>query len=186
MEQKQNSPSQVPDAFVTALTEAQEMLSVYVRTLLGGDAAAAKDVLQETNLYLWKNAAEFPKVRCFAAWAKSLALMQVRKYRLYRQREGERVVFDETVFEAVAEKLTVEENPENCRLEAFNHCLGLLPAEDRELLNQKYLDRVPAAELAGLAGTTVSAVNSRLHRIRAALDGCMNKALCRLSRGGEL
>ena len=186
MKQPPIEENKVPDAFITQLTNAQKELSLYVRTLMGGDPAAAQDVLQETNLYIWKNVAEFPRIKNFLAWAKRMALMQVRKYRLYRQREGAQVVFDETVFEAVAEQLITEEPSDSLQIEVFNHCLARLKPDDRELLNEKYLDRVPSAELARRQSSTENSINFKLFKIRSALDDCMRKAFCRLDAGGEL
>ena len=185
MDQPGTEEKKVPDAFITQLTNAQRELALYIRTLMGGDAAA-QDVLQETNLYIWKNAAEFPKIENFLAWAKRMALMQVRKYRLYRQREGVQLVFDEPLFESVAGQLAAEEPSDSLQVEMFKHCLGRLKAEDRELLNEKYLDRVPSAKLARRLDSTENAVNFKLFKIRAALDECMRKAACRLNAGGEL
>lgn len=185
-EQSEKEEGRVAEAFARALTDVQEMLSIYVRTLMGGAVVDAQDVLQETNLELMKHAGEFPRIRSFPAWAKKTALLQVRKYRLYRAREGFRVLFDDTVFEAVVAKLAAEDSLVTDRLTAFNHCLGRLKPEDRELLNRKYLDCLSSAELARHGKTTEGAINTRLHKIRAFLEGCMRKAFCRLNIGGDL
>ena len=64
------------EAFVQLMTEHQGRLYAYVLSLLG-DPDQANDVLQETNLVLWRNAGEFQMGSNFRAWAFRIAHFQV-------------------------------------------------------------------------------------------------------------
>lgn len=44
----------VSSSFVTALSDGQADLYLFIMSLMGGDREASKDVLQETNLRLWE------------------------------------------------------------------------------------------------------------------------------------
>ena len=67
-EQKEN--------FVRLLIEAQGSLYAFILTLLA-NADTAKDVLQETNLVLWRKNEEFEAGTHFFAWARRIAEFQV-------------------------------------------------------------------------------------------------------------
>ena len=56
------------DDFVQQLTANQNRLYGYIFSLLG-DHHRANDVLQETNMVLWRKAAEFQTDRDFIPWA---------------------------------------------------------------------------------------------------------------------
>ena len=60
------------ERFVNHLTSAQAVLYAYITSLLG-DRESAKDVLQETNLVLWRKSAEFDEHKSFAAWSSGIA-----------------------------------------------------------------------------------------------------------------
>ena len=57
---------------VAALAENQSELYGYIFLRLGSDTDA-KDVLQETNLYLWKNIIHLDSPEHLLPWAKTLA-----------------------------------------------------------------------------------------------------------------
>lgn len=60
------------EAFVQLMTEHQGRLYAYVLSLLG-DPDQANDGLQEANLVLWRNAAEFQMGSNFRAWVFRIA-----------------------------------------------------------------------------------------------------------------
>ncbi len=61
-----------PQEFVKLLTAHQRDLYTYINTLLAGDFATA-DVLQDTNLDLWRRLEEFDFNRPFLPWAYGFA-----------------------------------------------------------------------------------------------------------------
>lgn len=172
-------------AFVQALTQSQVALSAYL-FMLTGDSFAAEDILQETNLYLWQNAAKYDPSRPFLPWAKTLAVYQLKKYRLYHRREAERLTFDDELVNELGETLAAPESGTadsgDVRLEAFDHCFGLLAEADRRLLTAKYVDHRDAASLALEGSGTRGAVFARLHRLRTKLYACIVKRMCAVGR----
>src|SRR5271155_3247978 len=86
---------------VRLITNAQPTLYRFIRSLLP-DANAAQDVLQETNLILWRKSGEFRPELNFLGWACSIARFQVLAYR--RDCSREHRIFDQSLFDELAEE----------------------------------------------------------------------------------
>src|SRR6516164_8516196 len=89
------------DDFIVQLTAAQPSLWAYVFPLLP-DHVAAQDVLQETNLTLWRKADDFQPGTSFLAWGCQAAYFHVLSYR--RRMRRDRLVFDDDVLGYLAER----------------------------------------------------------------------------------
>src|SRR5439155_15358209 len=77
--------------FVQLLTDHQRGLFAYVVSLLG-DINESQNVLQETNMVLWKRSADFLEGTDFRAWARKIAYYQALAY--LRLKKRDRHVFD--------------------------------------------------------------------------------------------
>ncbi|HEX6961894.1 MAG TPA: sigma factor, partial [Lacipirellula sp.] len=93
-----NSSSETDD-LVTLMTKFQGRLYVYILSLIG-DPNAANDVLQETNIVLWKESAQFIPGTNFKAWSFRIAHFQCMAYRQRRLRD--KVLFNDQVIAALA------------------------------------------------------------------------------------
>lgn len=171
----------ISEAFVIDLTQFQNELYTYVLALTGA-ANDAQDILQDANVYIWKNAANYNPERPFLPWAKAMVRAQVQKHRLYRAREVQHVVFDQDVFEAISATLAEEKREEPVRLEALRKCLSMLTDEERRYLELKYVRKTRISELVRIFHSTEAAVTSKLYRIRTTLNDCVVRAICRLNR----
>ena len=74
------------EQFVRCLTEYQRRLYTYILAMLG-DPNAADDVFQDTNVAIWRKAAEYAEGTNFWAWTSRIAYYEVLAYRK-RTREG--------------------------------------------------------------------------------------------------
>ncbi len=166
----------VSATFIQELTQAQLALRVFVVTLVG-DANDAADVLQETNLDLWKKADSYDASRPFLPWAKSIAWYQVLKYRTYRKRE--RLVFSDAVLNDMAETLRSCPEETDGMLEALEACVKKLTENQRAYLFSKYAEHKTAEEMAVSFRCSPTAVASLLYRLRNMLHACVEKALSR-------
>ena len=70
------SASDKTEQFVQQLAENQNRLYGYVYSLVG-DHAQAADVVQETNMVLWRKLDEFDPQRPFLPWAFTIGRFQV-------------------------------------------------------------------------------------------------------------
>lgn len=166
---------QQEEQFVQLLTSVQLRLLHYIAMLLG-DPNEAANVLQETNLVLWRKSKEFRPGTNFSAWAHQVAYWQVQAY--VRDRRRDRHVFDESLIEQLAnheQEVSVE--PE-VRV-ALRHCLSNVSPRNLELLRKRYEGGQSIKKLADQLGKTPSAVKVGLLRIRRALLECIEQKLAK-------
>ena len=128
-----------------------------------GDDALAQDVVQAVFLVA---AAKLPAVNCeehLWNWLARVARQQLAK--VWRQRQREAAVI------GMAEVPDCPDPVEPDRLleEGLNAALLAMDAEDRELVEWFYFDRLSQKEIAEKLGGTPKAVSSRLERARAKL-----------------
>ena len=90
----------VPD-FAQQITESQQRLYRYIYSLTG-NSASSWDILQETNIVLWKKQADFAPGTRFDSWSYTIARFQVLAYLRDRKRKPVSILTPELV-EAFAE-----------------------------------------------------------------------------------
>jgi RNA polymerase sigma-70 factor (ECF subfamily) len=162
------------EAFVALLTGAQNSLYACILALLP-DRAAARDILQETNLTLWNKAADFEEGTHFMAWASRIARYHILNHRKKKRRD--RLVFDDSLFELLCERQAARVEEFDRREEALRGCLRKLPAAQRELVERRYADDGSVQAIAAAAGKSVGAVSQTLYRIRENLLNCIHASL---------
>ncbi len=161
------------EEFVMLITRHQAALTGFLCSLLG-NRTAGDEVLQETNLVLWKKRDDFEMGTNFKAWAFRIARFQTLAF-LKREKRRPEFTFDEEVIG----KLTVEaestfgENDD--RENALDTCLEKLPDEDRELIREHYYSGLSMADHAEQVGRSVGALRQVLYRIRNTLRLCIGQ-----------
>lgn len=165
------SPSRIPHDELEAY---QDSLRAYAGALLGR-AAEVEDLIQETNLYLLSNEAKFEPGTNFKAWAFRAVYYRVLAWRRDRQRDRVELFSEETL-EAIAR--ASESCPDAApRAEALRTCMERIPPADRALLEWKYVERRPLADLARRTGIKSNNLHQKISRLRQALRLCIRKAL---------
>ncbi len=162
------------EEFIELLTGAQPAVFGYIVSLCH-DHALAQDILQETNLTLWRKAENFERGTSFAAWACRTAYFHLLNHR--RKQRRETLVFDEDVFDYLAERQEERAVGSDRRLEALRHCVASLPTAQRELIDRRYRPGASVQAIARDDGKTEGSVSQALFRIRAALQRCVEKRL---------
>ncbi len=162
--------------FVRLLTDAQGPVYGYILTLIP-DRSRARDLLQETNITLWKKAATFEEGTNFNAWACKVAYFHVLAFR--RKMAREKLVFDDDILDYLAERNDerVDEDAADARTRALQRCLQKLPEHHRKLVEARYQ---PGASVQGIAAEqerTVGSISQTLYRIRHNLMACIEKTL---------
>ena len=164
----------ISEEFVAQLTGCQGRLFAFIRTLIPNPDIAA-DVLQETNLVLWRKSAEFTPGTDFGAWACRIASFQVMAQR--RDAGRERLLFDDELLGQIA-AIAQERSGTVDRLnKALRRCLQKLAGTQRNLMQRRYGEAVPVKVLAEEMHRTPNAVSRLLYRTRQSLLECMDKAL---------
>lgn len=158
--------------FVQLMTQYQGRLYAYLLTLLG-DADAANDVLQETNVVLWKDCRQYVPGSNFKAWAFRIAHFQCMAYRQKRLRD--KIVFDDDVIAALASESEVVDEHYEQRRAALEHCLSQIHPRSREALRLRYSEEVAVKDMARQMNRTPNAISQLLFRARTWLMECVKQ-----------
>ncbi len=159
--------------FVQMLTSAQSRLYAYLCTLLA-NAGDARDVLQETNIALWKNVSDFDFSRSFEPWAMRFAHFQALAWRKRQRRD--RLVFADATLDLLAQEFDGAHSAED-ELRALDECLGKLPGKQRALVARRYRDAESVTAIATSEGKPPNVVAAFLYRARKALADCIRAVL---------
>lgn len=160
------------DLFVRELTGCQTMLRGYCEAALG-HGEDAKDAWQRTNVVLWRKAQEWDPVSKFLPWALGVARYEVLS--VIRDRQRERIVFDNDVAELMADTAVSFAETSGARRDALTHCLTKLNPRQRMVLSAHYLSGHTQSEIASEQGMGLSAVKVLLLRLRRSLAECIEK-----------
>jgi RNA polymerase sigma-70 factor (ECF subfamily) len=156
---------------VALITEHQPAIYAYILTMCP-NRTTAKDILQETNLVLWRKASDFDLNTSFKAWAFRIAYFQTLAHLKQEKRKGWMVLDDELV-EAVAAEAPARLDDLEERQDALKGCLEKLPPNDLKILTAYYEERLKLEEIAERLGRSQGALKQVLFRVRRALRRCI-------------
>ena len=156
--------------FIEQLTEHQTRLYGYVYSLLG-DHSRAADVVQETNLVLWRKIDEFNADKPFLPWAFAIARFQTAAH--LRDRKRDRLLLDAELAETLSGEVERQAERMDSVREALRPCLQRLTPANRELIEHRYIRAMSVADVAAAAGRTAGAIKVALLRIRRQLADCV-------------
>jgi RNA polymerase sigma-70 factor, ECF subfamily len=160
------------EQFTSLLATCQRPVFLYAMSLLF-DAADAEDVLQETNLVLWRKFDQYRPGTSFVRWACRTAYYEVLKVR--RAQSRERRVFSEEMLAILAAESEKSLELADTRRRVLNHCLEKLSEADRELIFRRYQKDATTMTVASALGRSVQGTRRALHRIRQALLVCVQR-----------
>ena len=159
------------DEFLQTITGFQGRLFGFILSLLG-DVDQANDVLQETNVVLWKKSYEFQSGSDFKAWSFRVAHFQVMAFRQRQIRD--RLVFGDDVIEKITRDATQHDEVYELRIERLEACIAKLPERNREVLCRFYDNEESLEAIAETLKRTANAVGQMLFRIRKSLIACVS------------
>jgi RNA polymerase sigma-70 factor (ECF subfamily) len=160
------------ERLVTQLTAIQGALYAYICILLGGPGDAA-DVLQETNLVLWRRAHEFDTEQTFSALAYKVAYFQVLAHRKKGACDRHVFNFSEESLETMAGGLAMPGGDFANRLRLLDECIEKLPDYQRELIRMRYSERLGVKTISSRLCKSENSISTALHRARLSLADCV-------------
>ncbi|MGJ8657769.1 MAG: sigma-70 family RNA polymerase sigma factor [Akkermansiaceae bacterium] len=175
MEKKQSHTIE----FISLLTQHQMMLRGFIISLLPG-SDDVNDVVQETNIVLWKKKKSFKQGTSFKAWAFAVARNKVKQHLTQLYKDGKRdqlaYAYEEEFINAVAEaqNLLVTDDRE---LLALEHCMKTLSDQERDLVRARYNSSIGLDQYAAKLGKSGAYLRVSLSRIRAKLKSCIEKRM---------
>jgi RNA polymerase sigma-70 factor (ECF subfamily) len=161
------------ERFIQNLTDQQSRLFVYLVSLLG-DVHEARNVLQETNLELWRKSDQFIEGTDFAAWSRRIAHFKLLAF--LRDKKRDRHLFDEALLDQLAERPQPAETDEELHV-ALRHCLAALPDNLRLLISRRYSIGHSIRQLSQRIGKSEAATKVSLLRARKHLMRCIERQL---------
>ena len=160
--------------FVRELTENQNRLYGYVFSLLG-DHARAGDVVQETNLVLWRKIDEYQPDRPFLPWAFAIARFQVLAS--IRDQNRDHCLLNADLAEKIS-GIAIEQASDFHRFgEAVRACVQRLTPNNRDLVEKRYYQSMSLADISASVGRTVGSIKVAIMRSRRTLAACITKQI---------
>lgn len=141
----------------------------------------ADDLLQETNLAMWESFDEFHEDADgasggdFAAWG--IAIARFRVLRFYRSKSQTAARFSDQTLDLLADQMADASFDPDQMHEALAACLANLDEAERKIIQDRYHEDTPAAEIADRLGQSVFTLYKRLNKIYAKLLGCIQRNL---------
>ncbi|QDU61733.1 ECF RNA polymerase sigma factor SigE [Planctomycetes bacterium Pan216] len=173
-ESERDSAPDRAEEYVRLLGQHQRRIAMYVMSLVPswGDA---EDIIQETNMVIWREFDRFELGTNFPAWACKVAFHQVLAYRKRRQRD--RLQLSTEFMEVVAEEAELMADELEERHHALAGCIDKLQPPHRRIVQLRYSDGSSIEAIADQVGRTVGALYRVLSRIRRTLHECVSRTL---------
>jgi len=167
------------ERFVALLGKAQLKLQAYV-VMLVPNPSDADEVLQNTNIALWRKFDEFEPGTSFLAWARAVALIEAKRFRQAAGRD--RLMFNDDLMDRLAATVDRDADRLAAERDALADCLGKLPEPDRQLVQRCYQGEESIAAISGELGLQTGTLYVKLHRLRRLLFDCITGRLGREGR----
>ncbi len=180
---QENAPEPIPNApidfdrgerFARLLLETRPRLFGFVLSLTH-DREAAMDVTQEVGALLWRKFDEFEPGTDFGAWALKTARYKVMEWR--RTQSKLPVVLDDEALGLLAENAERLSAEQNQRLAALDTCLDRLPAKQRQVIEERYVDKRTVVRIAQSWSRSRVAMHQLLKKAHQALRFCIREQL---------
>jgi RNA polymerase sigma-70 factor, ECF subfamily len=168
--------STAAEYFASLAVTCRRPVFLYAMSLLH-NVADAEEVLQETEVVLWRKFDQYQPGTDFVRWACGIAHFEAMKIRTSRARDA-RLFSDGFVEMLAAESLKSPDLLET-RRQALAQCLAKLSESDRQLVLGRYEPGATTRTVAKTLGRSVQGTRKTLHRIRKALLACVRRTLAR-------
>lgn len=161
---------------VTLISANQMRLLAYVYSLTA-NRQAAEEIVQATNLIIWKKADLYQPGTNFIAWAFKIARLQILEHREKAGRD--KLVFSQELVDELAQEVTRRGSFDNLleRQEALSVCIEKLPPSRQELLWLRYRDALSLSDIAKRIDRSTKATAVLMHRLRQLLLDCIQRQL---------
>lgn len=169
-----SQPQDPQEQLVALMTRHQAALAAYIFSLLP-NRAQADDVLQETNLVLWRKAADYDTALPFMPWACRIAHFQVKA--ALRDASRDRHVFNPELIDLLAAEEGADPEATSKLDHALRTCLDQLPHDKLQLILHRYQPDSSVHEMAASRNLSPGALSGQLHRIRQLLETCVEQKL---------
>jgi RNA polymerase sigma-70 factor, ECF subfamily len=158
--------------FVALLTRYSGRIYSFIRTLVPNHIDA-EDLFQEVSATLWEKFGTYRSGSDFRAWAFQIARFKVLNFRKTRAHQPQ--LFDDELVQKLANDHLLMDAELDDSFHALADCYQKLSAEDRELLDLRYLEAASVPSMAEQTGRSVDFVYKALRRIYGWLYRCIDE-----------
>jgi RNA polymerase sigma-70 factor (ECF subfamily) len=162
------------ERFAALLATCQRPVFLYALSLVH-NPAEAEEILQETNLVLWRKFDQFQPGTDFVRWACRIAYFEALKAR--EKHAGPEKLFSNEFIETLAVEAEKSAGRRDPRRQALARCMNRLKETDRRLVTQRYQPGATTRSVAEALGRSVQGTRRALHRIRSTLLACIEQTL---------
>lgn len=168
----QPTPEQQRRDLTVLWTQAQPHVAAFVSSMVV-DFHASEDLIQQVAVAVAEQFEDYDPARPFVAWSIGIARFKVFNY--YRSVKRDKHVFDSEALDGIARaycELAPELDP---RRKALDNCVKRVTGRASQILEMRYVREMKPARIATKMGMTANAVSVMLHRVRGALEKCIEK-----------
>ena len=162
-------------AFIAEISEAQTPLRAYILKLVGNHHAA-QDILQETNIILWKKRMDWDPSTVFLKWAYRVAYFQTKAHFRDQSRERQRLAFSDSLLELLSQDEPQFQSEAQIH-QALDRCLSKMDADKRDTLMQRYDGCQSVESIAEQLGQSPNTLSQSLRRLRSKLSRCIENQI---------
>jgi len=163
------------ETFVSLVASHQLVLTGFLRTLIHRHSEL-DDVLQETNLVLWRKRREYDGDRPFAPWACKIAHFQALSHLKSRAGTAPQPL-GEAALGQLAQLSMQRVGQMDRQLEEMQRCLRKLSRSHRQLVQARYQENSSVRQIAENLGKTPHSISMILYRLRNILRDCVERSL---------
>jgi RNA polymerase sigma-70 factor (ECF subfamily) len=160
------------EKFVRLLSAHEGRLKAFLRSFLHR-WEDVEEAAQETSIVAWRKFPGFVEGTDFGAWLLTIGRFEALKIR--RAVFGDRLVFQETIWEAVLDEGIEEAERLEQERHALEGCLEKLDARQREWLAAVYEPGARIRDVAGRNGKSEEAFYKLVQRLRGILLECVQR-----------
>ena len=139
------------------------------------DKHAAEDVLQMIAVAANTHYSSYDPSRPFTPWLIGIAKREVALH--YRKINRDRHIFDEKLVSMIADTHVQMSRKIPDRIVALESCIQKLNSRGQAVINLRYTQDLTPQQIAEDIGSTATAINSLLHRLRVRLQECIERQL---------
>lgn len=163
--------------FVKLYSSYEARLRGYVQSLVPR-WSDADDVMQRSNLVLWKKFSQYQPGSNFFAWACQIVRLEVLKFRETAARD--KMVFTEAFLDAVDQHTIRRSDELQTRIDFLEQCVSKLSPEHQELLRLCYDEQRTVVSIAEHLNRKADGIYKTLSRIHLALYGCVTRRIAKV------
>lgn len=156
--------------FTRLWLQSQHVLGGFVRLQIK-DHNDASDIIQEVAAQASIHFEKYDPSRPFAAWLMGIARQRIAER--FRKLNRSPITFSSEAVDLMMPALTAIQEQSTDRMEALRGCMARLSDKQTRLIDLRYSQMLSSDQIADAIGSTPSAINVMLFRIRDALRRCI-------------